>query len=110
MKKVVDKVIGEYWILDCKKSDPLLVKLFENYHFPLAKWTKLQMKDFYLKYSYNDIMNATWFCYNPIDGKPCGTCNPCVYTIEEGMKERFTKKALMRYHLKKVVGFIKKKH
>ncbi len=101
LKKMSDEKTGEYWILDCDASDPLLITLFENYRFPLIEWKKTDMKEYYLSNGYEQIMNMTWFCYHPIHGKPCGTCNPCMYTVEEGMRERFTKGALMRYHVKK---------
>ena len=71
--------------------------LFGNQHFPLADYTKLQMKAEYSAMGLSDVIDKTWFCFTPIDGKPCGCCNPCKYTIEEGMTERFTKKALNRY-------------
>lgn len=55
------------------------------------------MKDEYEKMKLSDIIDDTWFCFNPINGKPCGYCNPCKYTIEEGMSYRFSKEALKRY-------------
>ena len=107
LKKVSNQVIGDYWIIDEQASDPYIITLFKNYHLPLADWTKLKMKEFYLANGYVDIMNQTWFCFNPIKGKPCGYCNPCMYTIEEGMKERFTKNALFKYNLKRLYNAIK---
>lgn len=108
LKQVNDPIIrGGYWVLDPMNSKLELKTLFENYHLPLAGWTKLKMKEFYIKYGYEEIMQKTWFCYDPIHGKPCGICNPCIYTIEEGMKERFTKSALFRYHIKKTLQRLK---
>jgi NAD(P)-dependent dehydrogenase (short-subunit alcohol dehydrogenase family) len=34
------------------------------------------------------LMDMTWFCHRPVNGKPCGACAPCVYTIEEGLAWR----------------------
>ena len=107
LTRIRDQVIGDYWIIDEKVSDPYIIALFKNYHLPLADFTKLKMKELYLVDGYADIINMTWFCYNPIKGKPCGHCNPCMYTIEEGMKERFTMKALFKYHIKKIYNAIK---
>lgn len=96
LKKVKDHVIGDYYIIDEEKTSEDIVKLFGNYNLPLANISKIDMKKYYIENGYKDIMDLTWFCYRPIKGKPCGACNPCNYTIEEGMKERFTKKALFR--------------
>lgn len=107
--KVTDSIIGDYYIIDRERSEPDLIKLFGNYNFPLADYTKLQMKNYYLEYGYKEIMDLTWFCFSPINGKPCGKCNPCIYTIEEGLKERFTRMALLRYYVTKAKRAIKGK-
>ncbi len=88
---------GAYYVIDKNKSSQELITLFGNQHFPLADYTKLQMKQEYISLGLADIINDTWFCHNPINGKPCGICNPCRYTIEEGMSERFSEEALKRY-------------
>lgn len=103
LKKCNDPVLGEYNIVDRKKSDTNIVKIFGDYPLPLVSWTKLKTKEYYLANGYEDVMNLTWFCYNPIKDKPCGTCNPCMYTIEEGMRERFFKYAIFRYYCKKIL-------
>ena len=88
---------GAYYVIDKSKSSQELITLFDNQHFPLADYTKLQMRQEYISLGLVKIINDTWFCYKPIDGKPCGICNPCRYTIEEGMSERFSEEALKRY-------------
>lgn len=98
LKKITDDVIGEYYVIDSENSPADIVKLWGFLRFPLADYTKLQMKEFYNKEGYTDVANATWFCHHPKNGKPCGTCAPCRYTIEEGLKERFTVAALCRYY------------
>ncbi len=35
----------------------------------------------------------------PVNGKPCGRCNPCRYTIREGMAERLPRDVVMRYRI-----------
>ncbi len=54
---------NDYYCPDTQNSPEDLIRVFGNYHFPLA----------------------TWFCYSPVDGEPCGRCNPCKYTIQEGI-------------------------
>lgn len=87
---------NDYYIVDQNNSDADINTVFGNYHLPLAKLTKLQMQQWYVEHGYEEIMNHTWFCYKPFLGKPCGTCNPCKYTIEEGLTNRFSKYALFR--------------
>jgi len=55
------------------------------------------MKSIAEEKGYLYIMNKTWFCHSPIKNEPCGLCNPCRYTIEEGMEYRLPQNALRRY-------------
>lgn len=98
LKKVTDEVIGDYYVIDEHNSPADIVKLWGFLRFPLVDYTKLQMKEFYNREGYDEIANATWFCHTPRNGKPCGTCAPCRYTINEGLKERFTSGAIIRYY------------
>lgn len=98
---------GKYHILNKDKSPENLVKIFGNFHFPLLNITKLEMKAFAEENGFNEIMNKTWFCHSPLNDEPCGICNPCIYTIEEGLAYRFSKKALLRYKVKKATNPIK---
>ncbi|MFJ7748556.1 7-cyano-7-deazaguanine synthase [Arthrobacter sp. NPDC097144] len=69
-------------------SDPDLTA-FANFEFPIFDMTKIEMQHFAEKYEFDDIMEMTWFCFSPLlDGKPCGFCNPCRYTREEGLGRR----------------------
>ena len=103
-----DEVIGDYYVVDTKHSSDDFNILFQNYHFPLAFMTKLDLKKKYIEWGCEDIMRLTWFCHSPIDGSPCGECNPCKQTIEDGFKERFSKKALRRYWKRKMFSPFKK--
>ena len=60
--------------------------LFGRFSFPLFETSKLDMARVAGEYGWNDIMHMTWFCHRPRkDQQPCGRCNPCLYTIEEGL-------------------------
>lgn len=77
-------------------SNPNL-ELFSYYTFPLLNMTKLEMAEKAKDGGFSHIMEETWFCYNPLkDGKPCGVCNPCKYTKEEGLGRRIPKVTLYR--------------
>ncbi len=88
--------IGEYYVVS-EETDKDYRALFGNFTLPLLDYSKLDMKDFFLKHGYDEIMKATWFCHSPINGKPCGKCNPCKGVVEEGMAERLDEEALVRY-------------
>ena len=99
--KKTDETTGDYFILDTNETQEDVATLFKYYRFPLATMKKTEMKSIYMDSGYEAVMNSTWFCFNPKNNKPCGYCNPCKYTIEEGLPERFTKMALFRYRCRK---------
>ena len=77
-----------FYRLKTKLSKPEL-QIFSYYHFPLLTMTKLEMGDIAKASGFSFIMEETWFCFNPQkNGKPCGYCNPCKYTKEEGLGRR----------------------
>ena len=96
------------YAINPEKSSYELKLLLGNLNFPIIDKTKLDMKNIAEKEGYINIMNMTWFCHNPIDNKPCGYCNPCVSTIQEGMQYRFTAEALERYKKRKKYRLVKK--
>jgi hypothetical protein len=62
--------------------------LFKPYSFPVFDLTKLQMRAIAEELGLGAIMDLTWFCQAPKNGKPCGVCNPCRFTIDEGLGSR----------------------
>lgn len=94
--------VGETYVVD-KTTHPDYLALFGNFSLPLLEVSKLDMKDFFIRHNYEDVMKATWFCHSPIDNKPCGKCNPCKGVVEEGMAERLDEDALARYKKAKKV-------
>ena len=96
-----DPVIGQYYTIDPEASSPEVNRLFGNFRFPMLEMSKLDMKEWAERNGYTEIMYKTWFCHKPRNGKSCGTCNPCIYTIEEGLGERLDDEALRRYRINK---------
>ncbi len=92
-----DGSIGEYYVLDTATSSRELSVLFGGFRFPLLNYTKLDMKKEAEEHGFIEIMHKTWFCHRPVNNEACGSCNPCVYTIEEGMGYRLSKSAMKRY-------------
>lgn len=93
--------VGYYYVLDPENSSIDAQRIFGNFHFPLLEYTKIRMKKEAEEGGVIDLMNRTWFCYFPVNGEPCGICNPCVYSIDEGMGYRFNKAAMRKYRAKK---------
>jgi hypothetical protein len=60
-------------------------ELFRHYRFPVFDLTKREMQSIAQQMAFSSIMALTWFCHAPRDGKPCGTCAPCRFTVEEGL-------------------------
>ena len=108
IKKIECSTIGRYYKVDMKKAPEHVKGLFGNYHFPLIEYTKVKMKEEYIKLGCEDIINMTWFCHKPIEGEACGRCNPCKFVVEEGMKYRLSNEALVRYKIRKRKKRIKK--
>lgn len=101
LTKISDKIIGENYVLDTASSSADINTLFQYYRFPLANITELEMRQNYIAWGCEDVMDLTWFCFNPINGKPCGECNPCKSKIKSGLTERFSEEALKRYQQRK---------
>lgn len=82
-------------------ADPDL-ELFTAYRFPLLAMSKVDMRERARAHGFLPLMQRTWFCHSPVGELPCGRCNPCVYTVEEGMAERLPQAALRRYRTARV--------
>jgi len=73
-------------------------RLFGSFTFPLLELTKVGMGRIARRRGWGDIMEMTWFCQAPTRGqRPCGACNPCVYTIQEGLGRRLPLTSWLRY-------------
>lgn len=72
------------------------IGLFSGFRFPILHLTKCEMRRRAEAAGFKGIMALTWFCHKPIAGQPCGICNPCRYTIAEGLADRLPGRALLR--------------
>src|SRR5690606_24779131 len=70
------------WRLKAEVSGP--ESIFSRFTYPLLEISKTEMKELASRHGFIDILELAWFCHRPASGMPCGTCNPCIYTIEEG--------------------------
>ncbi|MDH4079252.1 MAG: 7-cyano-7-deazaguanine synthase [Nitrospira sp.] len=101
---VVDKVIGDTDSYNsCRMNSTHCgtdeYTVFKYFSFPVLNLTKMEMQKVSRNRGWNEIMMKTWFCYRPKRGKPCGICNPCLYTLQEGLGWRIP---LSRHFLARV--------
>lgn len=75
---------------------PSQLAFFKCFRFPLLTMTKRDMEAAAEQMGLSHIMEMTWFCHNPVRGKPCGMCNPCRYAIGEGMGRRIPLQGRLR--------------
>ncbi len=89
-----------YFVLVERPSDSNLA-FFSPFRFPILMMTKLEMQEQAERSGTSDLLEASWFCHRPVNGKPCGTCPPCQYTIEEGLGRRIPLRGRVLYQVKK---------
>lgn len=66
-----------------------LVPLLDVFSFPILDLTKQAMRERAEACGFDDLMEWTWFCHGPTrSGRPCGFCNPCRWTMQEGLAYR----------------------
>ncbi|KEO73195.1 hypothetical protein [Anditalea andensis] len=94
---VKEKVSGNVYEVIESLSDDDPRSIFKPFRFPILDFSKIELQAHSTKKGYDDILNLSWFCFTPVNGKPCGLCNPCRYVVLEGMAYRLPKKALFRY-------------
>jgi hypothetical protein len=83
--------------------------VFRNFRFPRFGLTKLDMERLSSEYGFNQLLELSWFCHSPrSNGTPCGLCNPCASTMEEGMGRRIPAASRARYHARKYLRAIKR--
>jgi hypothetical protein len=80
-------------------------KLFARFKFPLFDHSKTQMRDITKQQGFLEILEKSWFWHEPINGRPCEMCHPCVSVVDEGMRYRLTKDTFFRYSL---IQFVRK--
>ena len=81
------------------------LEMFRPFVFPILRLTKIDMGARAAAAGFADLMEQTWFCHAPDrKGRACGICNPCVYTIEEGLARRVPWQNRVRYHARRVAS------
>jgi len=82
--------------------------IFQYFKFPVFDLSKLDMDNTAKKSGFSEILELTWFCFNPLaDGSPCGKCNSCIYAVQEGLGRRIGLNGKICYFLVKGKKFLK---
>ncbi len=96
-----------YRMSDTAEGD--VATLFKWFYFPLFKLSKVDMGNNAKEKGFEDVMEKTWFCHTPTkDGKPCGTCNPCIYTYDDGLARRLPLSSRLKVRPAKIIKVVKK--
>lgn len=101
LKILTDNILPERYIIDTNNNNKYISDIFENIIFPLIKFTKKDEETVARKSKWIDILEKSWFCHSPINGKPCGICTPCDDAMNTGMEWRIPEEAKKRYYYKK---------
>ena len=86
--------------LDSRFAGDSCYELFKWFRFPLFDKTKQQMRAESSRVGFDEFMRLTWFCHRPRNHQPCGVCNPCIYTIKQGLGDRVPLAGRMRYYFR----------
>jgi len=67
---------GQIGRLKSKPNDPDF-QIFDKMLFPTITYTKKDMLKEATNLGFDNVLKATWSCWYPIDGRPCGMCDMC---------------------------------
>ncbi len=88
-------------------------ELLRPFRFPLFDLTKVEMEQRAAAGGFGEVMELTWFCHYPTrSGGPCGICNPCRYTREEGLGRRVppaTRRRRVVHHVRRKGGAVRRR-
>lgn len=93
----------DYCELDASQSSGDLMTIYGHFRFglPLFKMSKLETLEAYRALGYEEVVPMTWFCAHPVNGKPCGLCNPCESALRANMNFRIPLRSRVLYKILK---------
>lgn len=95
-----DFLRGRYQVLPKGEIQTAYI-VFRNIILPVIKLSKEDEWHIAKEKGWMDIMELSWFCHSPINGKPCGLCGPCDDAMNTGMEWRMPKESKKRYKHRK---------
>lgn len=83
--------------------------IYSHIDLPSTLWsmTKVEEIEKLSQMGHKETVKYTWFCHFPVFGKPCGHCNPCRDSINEGLAFRVPKIGYILYYIYKPYKSIK---
>ncbi len=94
---VSDDFLENRWMVIDKDDNKTVSVVFDNLILPAIKYSKKDEENIARENGWIEIMKLTWFCHMPINGEPCGFCNPCEDAMNTGMEWRMPESAVKRY-------------
>lgn len=88
-----------------KENNDTAYRVFGNLILSVIDLTKEDEGRIAKEKGWLEIMELTWFCHSPINGKPCGLCSPCDDAMNTGMEWRMPAEAKWRYSHKNKIWF-----
>ena len=88
-----------YFEIDKEKSDEDTKLMFGRMRFPMS-WNTPKKEEYRIlreDMGLEEVAKRVWYCFTPVNGEKCGTCNPCRFYIKDGFADTFTEAALKRY-------------
>lgn len=61
-------------------------QLFKYWSFPIMHLTKPRMRELAREQGFLDVLARRWFCQDPLAGRACGRCRPCMYSNTDGIE------------------------
>ena len=79
-RAIHDKVIKQndvYYLKTTLNDEDNALYIYKYITFPTLDYTKRDMLNISKKYNFNNILELTWSCWYPVNGKPCNRCIMC---------------------------------
>lgn len=74
---------------DAMVAEAIREQFLGRFRFPVLDQSKVAMLASARRAGFESLMDLTWFCQMPTrEGLPCGFCNPCQWTVDEGLSYR----------------------
>ncbi|MDE6091226.1 MAG: hypothetical protein K2G41_11070 [Duncaniella sp.] len=109
--KLLPYIDGDYKVyrIDPNSSTDNGMCIFSNIDLPISLWnlTKVEEVARLKEMGHFNTVKHTWFCHFPVWGLPCGHCNPCQDSINEGLAFRVPQLGRILYYIYKPYFTIK---
>ena len=109
---VLDSFVdGDYSVfrINMQNSSADACAIYSHIDLPSTLWcmTKVEEIEKLKQMGHKETIKYTWFCHFPVWGKPCGHCNPCRDSINEGLAFRVPILGYLLYYIYKPYKLLK---